>query len=129
MPKKPLTKQQEMFCRAMVVPGATQTTAYIEAYGNTKTARVQGCKLMRNPAILERIEELREEAKQRIAEAVAKREEIAEFFTKIMRGETTYDKTSDRIKAAELLGKYQNMFVEKVDVNANMLDVNISVVD
>lgn len=89
--------------------------------------------LLREP-VKKRIEELKAQIDRR---AVMDAQEVAEFLTRVARGEVTEPvfkgngagfqtevqqrpKIKDRIRAAELLGKHFGMFVDQVELGGNL---------
>lgn len=128
-----MNKKQEAFVEAYVNDiRRNQTAAAIAAGYSSKSARQIASKLMQNAeikaAIDERIGELH---KQNTAAA----EEVIEFLTRTMRGEEVdnillsvgngYEKLTegapsarDRLKAAELLGRYYDIFDKKDNTDA-----------
>lgn len=115
--------------------------AYKRAYGtkNNNTADVNASKLLSNTKVKKVIDErLAEIASKRIAKV----EEVQQFLTSAMRGEIQEEITAlqpnaitgametvimskqlsakDRIKCAELLGKANRLFTDKLEVDANV---------
>ena len=123
--KKKMTSKQKIFADEWIKdPNATK--AAIMAGYSEKTAAQIGQENLRKPVILDYIKEAME---KRDKKAVASADEILEFLTNTMRGEVN-DKfglepqLSDRIKAAEMLGKRHMLWVDKtkvdMDVKANI---------
>ncbi|MCC8160107.1 MAG: terminase small subunit [Oscillospiraceae bacterium] len=111
-----------------------QTAAAIAAGYSEKTAAQAASRLMKDEdvaaAIAEREKELHEKN-------TAKADEVIEFLTAVMRGEEVDNilrlkndgaqeitesppPAKDRIKAAELLGKYYTLFTDKTQVDGDM---------
>lgn len=115
--------------------------AYKRAYGtkNNNTADVNASKLLSNTKVKTIVDErLAEIASKRIAKV----EEVQQFLTSAMRGEIQEEITAlqpnaitgametvimskqlsakDRIKCAELLGKANRLFTDKLEVDANV---------
>lgn len=115
--------------------------AYKRAYGtkNNNTADSNASKLLSNTKVKTIVDErLAEIASKRIAKVA----EVQEFLTACMRGEVDEEITGmkqnditggmetfiltkqlsakDRIKCAELLGKANRLFTDKLDVDANV---------
>lgn len=108
------------------------TQAAIRAGYSPKTAQVQGARLLSNVMVSAYIrEQLDIMHNQRTADA----QEILEYLSSIMRGEKTETvlklsgdgvqtaveiavSAKERIRAAELLGKYFKLFTDKVDLSA-----------
>lgn len=128
-----LTIKQQAFADNYIKYG-NATEAYLKSYTNVKketTARTNGSRLLTNANVKAYIKERMEELK---SERVADQQEILELLTSIARGETTAatlrsvdvgvqtieedmpPTMSERIKAAELLGKRHAMWTEKQEV-------------
>ncbi len=108
-----LTKKQETFCRRYVEQGDARAAARSAGYGNSRMAAKRN---LANPAVLRRIEALRQGGPEELHE-VAAPEEILEFLTEVMRGTVSprqddVPKVSERTRAAELLGRNQRLFGE-----------------
>lgn len=101
-----------------------QTAAAISAGYSAKTAEQAASRLMRDPEVKEAIASAE---KERHEQNTAKAEEVEEFLTSVMRGEVVDNiplligggeqklmegkpSARDRLKAAELLGKYYSLF-------------------
>lgn len=129
-----LTVKQQAFADFFLELG-NATEAYLKAYPSVKkeaTARANGSRLLTNANIKAYIDNRMEELK---SERVADQQEIMETLTAILRGETTaatlrsidvgvqkIDENmpptmSERIKAAELIGKRHRMWVDKVETD------------
>lgn len=118
-------KQMRFIAEYLTDCNATQ--AAIRAGYSPKTANEAAAKNMRKNIIREEIERRLEEMQsEKIADAV----EVMIYLTSVMRGETIspvlcpngkivemHPDESQRLKAAELLGKRYRMFTEKVDLN------------
>lgn len=127
-----LTIKQQGFADAFIELG-NATKAYMQAYPNVKkeaTAKAAGSRLLTNVNVKAYIDErMRELASER----VATQQEVLETLTAILRGETTAatlksvdvgvqeieenmpPTMSERIKAAELIGKRHRMWVDRVE--------------
>ena len=131
-----MTVKQKLFCDEYL-KDLNATRAYKEIYKikNDNSARALSSKLLTNINIKNYID-------QKLAEIESKKiadvKEVLQYFTSVVRGEseseyvviegygdgvsraTTISKTpdeKDRLKAAELLGKYHSIFKDKVDVS------------
>lgn len=129
-----MTDRQQKFADEYIID-CNATRAYKAAYSNVKkdsVARANGSRLLTNANIKTYIEErLAEISDQKTAKA----QEVMEYLTSVMRGESTasvvvvegygegcseakiIEKPPDekeRLKAAELLGRRYAMFTEKV---------------
>ena len=104
--KKSLSKYEIVFCR-LKVEGKTDLQAakeagYVEEYGKN---------LLKKEYIQNEIKRLQEEKKK---EEIANDTDILQFLTSVMKGDAYKEKNDgvmkDRMRAAELLGKRQNVF-------------------
>lgn len=111
MPK--LNLRQRKFAAAYAHLG-NATQAAIEAGYSAKTAGQAGERLLKKTEIQSKLKNLLEPAQ---AEAIATAAERQMFFTQIMRGEGKFAgaELRDRMKAAELLGKMQGDFIERLE--------------
>lgn len=117
--------KQKAFADEWIRTGnATQSA--IKAGYSKKTAGKIGQENLRKPVIVAYI-------KERMAEIDAKRvaaaDEVLEFLTKTMRGEVSDQfgleaQLSDRIKAAEMLGKRHMLWIDKSKID---MDVKASI--
>jgi phage terminase small subunit len=121
MSDKKLTPKQDRFCREYVV-NLNGTQAAIRAGYSKRTANRIAANLLSKVVICERVARLAAKANEK-AEVTS--EEILNGLAEIARnGE---EKTSDRIKSWELLGKYRTLWTEKHehehkgDFNFNMV--------
>lgn len=129
-----LTVKQQAFADYYIELG-NATDAYLKAYPNVKkeaTARAAGSRMLTNVSVKSYIDSRMDELK---SERVADQQEILELLTAIARGETTSatlrgigegaqtidedmpPTTTERIKAAELLGKRYRMWIDKVETD------------
>lgn len=141
-----MTEKQKIFCDEYLID-LNATRAYKAAYPKVKkdsVARANGSRLLTNANIksyiAERLEELHSE---RTADA----KEVLEYLTSVLRGQSqsetiviegTGDGCSEarsvlktpeereRLKAAELLGKYYALFTDKAQVDGE-LDFKINI--
>lgn len=135
--KDKLTLKQKRFADEYIISGnATQSA--IKAGYSKKTAGVIAVENLEKPNIKAYIDERLKELDDK---AIAKQEEVLQYLTAVMRGQSKsavvvieglgeglsearlMDKTpdeKDRIKAAELLGKRYGAFTEKVDISGDM---------
>lgn len=135
-----MTEKQKRFCDEYLID-LNGTRAYKAAYPSVKSDNVAGAnaaRLLKNASVRayldERLEQLR-------SERTATAQEVMEYLTSVLRGESTahvvvvegmgdgysearvIDKLPDekeRLKAAELLGKRFGLFTDKVDVSGNI---------
>lgn len=135
--KNKLTLKQKRFADEYIISGnATQSA--IKAGYSKKTAGVIAVENLEKPNIKTYIDERLKELDDT---AIAKQEEVLQYLTAVMRGQSKsavvvieglgeglsearlINKTpdeKDRIKAAELLGKRYGAFTEKVDISGDM---------
>jgi len=128
-----LSKKHQLFAEEYLVD-LNATQAAIRSGYSAKTARQQGARLLSNANIQKYINDRLEQIK---TERVADQQEVLEFFSKVMRGETkekTLKYTSigtqelvdvdvsmaQRQKAAENLGRYYTLFTDKVEVSTTI---------
>ena len=138
-----LTIKQQRFADEYIISG-NATEAAIEAGYAKRAAYQQGAENLRKPHIKAYIAE---RLKAINSAKIADQEEVLQYLTSVMRGETQsavvvvegegdgvssarlLDKTPDekeKLKAAELLGKRYGSFTEKVEVEAD-LELNVKV--
>jgi len=134
-----LTEKQQLFCDEYLID-LNATQAAIRAGYSKRTARQIGTENLSKPAISEYIEKRMAEKKDKL---IAKQDEVLEYFTSVMRGESrssvlARDETGadrviekppdekEKLKAGEQLGKYYALFTEKVEQDLDMvLDIKI----
>ena len=130
-----MTPKQEKFCVEYLVD-LNATQAAIRAGYSEKTAHSQGPRLLENVEVQNRIKELRE---REFDNSIATAKEAEAFLAKAMRGEIEEEvvvtegvgegcseariikksiSAKDRIKAAELIGKRNQLFTDKVKVDS-----------
>lgn len=131
-------KQERFVCEYLKDLNATQ--AAIRAGYSEKSAGQIGAENLRKPAIKAAIEAKLEEMN---SSAIADATETLEYLTSVMRGEEedevlrlsgegTQSKTAlrvaakDRMRAAELLGRYHGLFNDKVNVSGDM-ELSVSI--
>lgn len=139
--KDKLTLKQKKFADEYIISGnATQSA--IKAGYSKKTAGVIAVENLEKPNIKAYIDKRLKELDDK---AIAKQEEVLQYLTAVMRGQSKsavvvieglgeglsearlINKTpdeKDRIKAAELLGKRYGAFTEKVDISG---DISLSI--
>ena len=135
--KNKVTLKQKKFADEYIISGnATQSA--IKAGYSKKTAGVIAVENLEKPNIKAYIDKRLKELDDK---AIAKQEEVLQYLTAVMRGQSKsavvvieglgeglsearlINKTpdeKDRIKAAELLGKRYGAFTEKVDISGDM---------
>lgn len=112
-----LTTKQKNFCEYYLQTGNATEAARLAGYSD-KTARVIGTENLSKPAISEYIAGRRAEMDKAL---IADSDEVLRFYSAVMRGEVKDQfgldpALSDRIRAAELLGKRYRLFADKVSV-------------
>lgn len=112
-----LTPKQKDFCEYYLQTGNAAEAARKAGYSE-KTARVIGPENLSKPAISEYISKRRAEMDKAL---IADSDEVLRFYSAVMRGEVRDQfgldpALSDRIRAAELLGKRYRLFADKVSV-------------
>ena len=99
------------------------TEAAIKAGYNKDTAYSQGQRLLKNVEIQQAIQQ---RETKRLNPVIAKRERLMEFWTQTMEDTDVYIK--ERLRASELLGKAQGVFMERVEVeHSGNLDLTATV--
>lgn len=143
MPKLKLNEKQKRFCEEYLID-LNATQAAIRAGYSEKTAYTIGQKLTKKSEVKAYIEEKLETLKN---ERTADTQEIMEYLTSVMRGESESEEIvlkgvgkgsqkiekvhkkpseKDKLKAAELLGKRFGMFTEKVEVDGEIRSEKLS---
>ena len=130
-----MTEKQKMFCNEYLID-LNGTRAYKAVYTNIKTdnaAAARASKLLDQDDINNYIQKRLKEIE---SERTADIQEVMEYLTSVMRGESkssvlsmcgdgcqeTIEKPPDekeRLKSAELLGKRYRMFTDQVDLTSN----------
>ena len=138
-----LTAKQQRFCDEYLIDLNT-TQAAIRAGYSKKTARVIGAQNLSKLAVKNYINE---RMKEKEAELIADSDEVMRYLTSVLRGQSQSEVVvvenvgdymsearliqkapdeKERLKAAELLGKAHQIFVDKVEQTVDM-DLNITV--
>ena len=125
-----LTAKQEAFVKG-IIDGMSQADAYRQAYPNQKasdkTIHENASRLMANPKVLARVEELR---KQMMNPTIMSAQERLEYLTRVVQGIETEKKVEwddgkavtceepasikTRLQAIDLMNKMQGEYVQKV---------------
>ena len=139
-----MTDKQKLFCDEYIANKCNGTLAYKKAYPNIKNDMVAGSaanRLLKNVEVKTyisgRLEELHDEL-------TADAKEVIEYLTSVLRGQSKaevvvvegtgegcsearlMDKTPDekeRLKAAELLGKYYALFTERTQAEGGVVQI------
>lgn len=142
-----LTKKQQLFCdEYMTDMNATQ--AYLRVFKSCKSATVASSlstRLLGNANVRAYLEKMRQEKHDKLT---ATADEVVEYLTSVLRGtstseivvvEATGDGTSsaknvkkkpdekDRMKAAELLGKYHALYTDKHKVDVQPVNIVMNI--
>lgn len=138
-----LTAKQQRFCDEYLID-LNATQAAIRAGYSKKTARVIGQQNLSKLAVKNYINE---RMKEKEAELIADSDEVMRYLTSVLRGQSQSEVVvvenigdymsearlmqkapdeKERLKAAELLGKAHQIFVDKVEQTVDM-DLNITV--
>ena len=141
--EKKLTAKQKRFCDEYLID-MNITQAAIRAGYSKKTARVIGQQNLSKLAVKNYIDE---RMKEKEAELIADSDEVMRYLTSVLRGQSQSEVVvvenigdymsearliqkapdeKERLKAAELLGKAHQIFVDKVEQTVDM-DLNITV--
>lgn len=134
-----LTAKQKRFCDEYLID-CNATQAAIRAGYSKKTAGATGYENLKKPQIKEYIDE---QLKRIENDNVADAQEVMEYLTTVMRGQSKSSVLSlcgdgfqeviekppdekEKMKAAELIGKRYGMFKDNVNLDA---DVGVTIVD
>ena len=116
-----LTPKQQAFADYYLQTG-NAAESYKKAYPSCKkddTARANASRLLTNANVVTYIEEKQKDIdSKRTADMV----EVREFWANAMRN--SENSMKDRLKASELIARTSGAFLEKVDVNANVNNIN-----
>ena len=123
-----LTAKQEKFARC-IVEGMTQADAYRSAYNckqtTDKTVQESASRLMADPNISARVQELRDKA---AISTIMTAQERMEWLTELIR--SNREKTRDKLTAADIMNKMQGEYVQKVEADVkSKVDINIALSD
>ena len=109
-----MNQKQKAFCDYYIAT-LNATESAVKAGYSKKTAYSIGQRLLKNVEVKKYLESLMQNAdKSRIATA----EEERDYLTTVVRNEG--EKTCDRTKAAELLGKRYAIFAEKIEADTTV---------
>ncbi len=132
-----MTLKQKKFADEYIISGNIEQSALKAGYSKNY-ARKQSHKLLANVGIKTYIDERLQEI---ASEKIAKQEEVMEYLTSVMRGETLSEivviegqgdgyssamrmnkapDEKERLKAAELLGKRYGIFTDKIDATVSV---------
>lgn len=127
-----VTDKQKRFCDEYLID-LNATQAAIRAGYSSKYANTNASKLLQNTTIKKYLDE---QLKKMQDESIAKADEVLKYLTSVMRGESRsqvviatpmgaerVDKPpeeKDKLKAADMLGKYYALYTEKSKVDADL---------
>lgn len=133
-----LNQKQFDFCNEYTITKNGEQSAIKVGY-SLKSARQQASRMLTNANVQKYLEELR---KRTTTETIASAKQVLESISKIALGQETEKetffvgdkevtkekqlKTSDRLKALELLGKHYALFTDKTEVSGN---VDVVIID
>lgn len=113
-----MTEQQQLFKAEYLINGFNATQAAITAGYSEKTAYSQGARLLKNVEIRKAIQEHVDSALN-AKKAVLRTRIVAELDKLAFSSDDIRD--NDKIKALELLGKYDAMFTDKTETTLKTL--------
>ena len=133
MPKDGLTRKQKAFCENYIANGGNARKAAIDAGYKPNSAKEIGAENLTKPLIAAYIKELSTPTEEkRIASAddvLSYLSMVIEAKRKELKGEGPATvKTADANKAADLLGKFHGLYVERIKVDDDSA-ITIKVVD
>lgn len=116
-----LTNAQEVFVQELI-KGSSQRQAYYKAYPNSRnwmdnSVDSKASQLFKNAKVQQRLNEFNDKVEKT---TIYNAQQLREFWTKILLNEMSG--LSNRLKASELLGKSQGMFVEKRETSISNKD-------
>lgn len=131
-----LTLKQQRFADEYIICG-NATEAAIKAGYSGKYVNTNASKLLQNTTIKSHIDERLDELK---SEKVADQQEVLEYLTSVMRGQTQEQTlcsigelgqqvididvgAKDRIKAAELIGKRYGIWTDKQEITQKNIEI------
>ena len=123
-----LTPKQEKFVQN-IIEGMSQAYAYRSAYNTNKmtdkSVWESASKLMNDPKVASRVQELRD---QITSEKIMNAQERMEWLTQVVKD--AEEKTENRLKAVDIMNKMQGEYVQKVvaDVDTSF-NINIELSD
>ena len=109
---KQLNAKQKKFCLEFRKNGGCIRDAAIAAGYSEKSASSLGSQLLKNPKVLNYIEQLRLDAQRKTIMGIIERQET---LTDIARNKA--NDASDRNKAIDLLNKMDGVYIIRLDVN------------
>lgn len=125
-PQPALTPKQSLFIDHYIET-FNATEAYVRVFEpkNRDTASVMASKLLANARVKEEVARRTEALRDPI---IASAQQVLTFLTEMMGKEDAKD--TDRIRAAELLGKRYALFTDKIDLNQQVeVEINLIPMD
>jgi phage terminase small subunit len=123
-----LTEKQDKFC-LNIVAGMSQTDAYKNSHNaenmSIEAIYVEASRLMDNPKIALRIEELRKEARKEVIMNTIQRKE---WLTNLIMQDEKASKT-DKLKALDILNKMDGEYVTKIQGEVELADIRVELRD
>lgn len=108
-----LTAKQEKFVQN-IIQGMSQADAYRSAYPNQKMSDKSvwetASKLMTNPKVVSRLNELRDKL---ASESIMSAQERMEWLTKLVKNQE--EGTNEKLKAIDIMNKMSGEYVTKID--------------
>lgn len=123
-----LTARQKLFADNYLI-SLNATQAYKDAgykVKNDNIAAVESKKLLEKQKIKDYIQE-RMQSKE--AELVASQDEVLEFLSDTMRSSNGKHHISQRLRAAEMLGKRYALFTDKIESNNTTTNFEINIIE
>lgn len=122
-----LTAKQEQFVQN-IIQGMSQADAYRNAYPkqkmSDKTVWETASRLVSNPKVVARLEELRKEL---ASESIMTAQKRLEWLTEVINGN---EDINAKLKAVDIMNKMQGEYVQKVEANVvNEVSITIELVD
>lgn len=111
-----LTELQAAFCHELI-KGKSAAEAARDAGYSASYADRQAKQLLENPRVSAYLDELRTEVK---SESILSARELQEWWSKLVKGLEAEAKIQERLKASELLGKSQGVFVERQESSGDL---------
>lgn len=123
-----LTAKQEKFVQG-IIEGLSQADAYRAAYPkqkmSDKTIWETASKLMNNPKVIARVNELRD---QMMKPSIMTAQQRMEWLTNLINN--AEEGTNEKLKAIDIMNKMQGEYVQKVEADVKSeVTINVELVD
>ena len=123
-----LTAKQEKFVQG-IIEGLSQADAYRAAYPkqkmSDKTIWETASKLMNNPKVIARVNELRN---QMMKSTIMTAQQRMEWLTNLINN--AEEGTNEKLKAIDIMNKMQGEYVQKVEADVKSeVTINVELVD